>query len=326
LLSSHIHLCKSSPIDYQTLAARGQISPDRVKKTILNMTQQGVWTCVIPTLSRCFPMNDRMLHYKRLPHTTFTDTMFAGSVSKQGNKAAQVFAMSFGWARAHPLRCKGEAHEALSLLFHHDGVPPVMVCNNSKEQHSNDFRRKLREADCHLRTTEPYLPWQQAVEGCIRELKQGVSRQMLSTGSPKALWDHCLVLQALICSCTSNDIYMTNWQVLGTIMTNSTADISHIAEFAWYDWVMFRDNTPTFPDEALTLGCYLGPALDVGSALTANILKANGHTLRNQHCAILQTRSLLTQSTVTSAALLTSPSPIAWDLIVPAMTFLTLRT
>ena len=59
-------------------------------------------------------------------------------------------------------------------------------------------------------------------------------------------------------------------------MTGSTADISHIAEFAWYDWVMFRDNIPTFPDGALTLGRYLGPALDVGSALTANILKANG--------------------------------------------------
>ena len=99
---------------------------------------------------------------------------------------------------------------------------------------------------------------------------------MLSTSSPKALWDHCLVLQALIRSCTSNGIYMTNGKVPETIMTGSTADISHIAGFAWYDWVMFRDNTPTFPDDALTLGRYLGPALDVGSALTANILKANG--------------------------------------------------
>jgi len=151
-----------------------------------------------------------------------------------------------------------------------------MVCDDSKEQHSNDFRRKLREADCHLCTTEPYLPWQQATEGCIWELKRGVSCQMLSTGFPKALWDHCLVLQALIRSCTSNDIYMTNGQVPETIMTGSTADISHIAEFARYNWVMFHDNTPTFLDEVLTLGRYLGLALDVGSALTANILKANG--------------------------------------------------
>ena len=59
-------------------------------------------------------------------------------------------------------------------------------------------------------------------------------------------------------------------------MTGNTADISHICEFGWYDWVMFRDNSPTFPDNEMTLGRYLGPATDVGSALTAKILKSNG--------------------------------------------------
>ena len=73
------------------------------------------------------------------------------------------------------------------------------------------------------------MPWQQAAEGCIRELKRGVSRQMLPTGLSKALLDHCLVLQAAMRSCTSNNIYMTNGQVPKTIMTGSTTDISHIA-------------------------------------------------------------------------------------------------
>jgi hypothetical protein len=41
---------------------------------------------------------------------------------------------------------------------------------------------------------------------------------------------------------------------------------------------MFRDNLPAFPDIKLTLGQYLGPATDVGSALTAKILKSNGQT------------------------------------------------
>ena len=59
-------------------------------------------------------------------------------------------------------------------------------------------------------------------------------------------------------------------------MTGNTADISHIAEFGWYDWVMFRDNVPSFPDDKLILGRYLGPAIDTGSALTAKILKSNG--------------------------------------------------
>jgi hypothetical protein len=75
---------------------------------------------------------------------------------------------------------------------------------------------------------------------------------------------------------------MTNGEVPETKMTGSTtdiSDISHICEFGWYDWVMFRDNVSTFPDIKLTLGRYLGPAANVGSALTAKILKSNRQTV-----------------------------------------------
>jgi hypothetical protein len=72
---------------------------------------------------------------------------------------------------------------------------------------------------------------------------------------------------------------MTNGEVSETIMTGSTANISHICEFCWYGKVMFRDNVPTFPDIKSTLGQYLGPATNVGSALTAKILKSNEQTV-----------------------------------------------
>jgi hypothetical protein len=49
-------------------------------------------------------------------------------------------------------------------------------------------------------------------------------------------------------------MYMTNGEVPDTIMTGSTADISNIREFGWYNWVMFRDNVRTFPDVKLILG------------------------------------------------------------------------
>jgi hypothetical protein len=74
----------------------------------------------------------------------------------------------------------------------------------------------------------------------------GVSCKKMKTGSPKVLWDHCIELEALVCSNTSNDIYMTNGKVPETIMTDSTADISHICKFACFDWVMLSDNIPTF--------------------------------------------------------------------------------
>jgi hypothetical protein len=193
---------------------------------------------------------------------------------------------------------KGEAHETLSLLFYHDGVPPTRVFDGSKEQCQGDFKSKLCKADCHARQTEPYSPWQQAAEGCIRELKRGVSCKMIKTGSPRVLWDNCIELEALIHSLTSNNVYMTNGEVPETIMTGSTANISLLCEFGWYDWVMFRDKVPTFPDVKLTLGRYLGPATNVGSALTDKIIKSNGQTvcrstlrhLNNEeiHCLIHQ--------------------------------------
>jgi hypothetical protein len=123
---------------------------------------------------------------------------------------------------------EGEAHETLSLLFHCDGVPPTMVFDGLKEQCQGDFIKELCKADCHARQTEPYSPWQQAAEGCIRELKRGVSLKMIKTGSPRVLWDHCIELEVLIRSSTSNNIYMTNGKVPETIMTRSTIDISHI--------------------------------------------------------------------------------------------------
>ncbi len=80
-----------------------------------------------------------MLWYKHVLHTMFSDTLFSGPVSRQGNKMAQVYATSFGWAPAHPMKRKGDAHETLSLVFQCEGVPPTMVTNDSKEQTKGEF-------------------------------------------------------------------------------------------------------------------------------------------------------------------------------------------
>ncbi len=113
-LSGHVRSRKSAPIDFMTLAGRWMIAPNCAKKTVQWTTRQGVRTCLNPMLARRFPTNNRMLCYKRLPHTTFTDTMFAGTPYRSGNKCAQVYATSFGWARAHLMTRKGAAHETLS--------------------------------------------------------------------------------------------------------------------------------------------------------------------------------------------------------------------
>ncbi len=84
-LSGYVQSCKTAPIDFMTLAGRWMIALDHSKKTVQQTTQRGVCTCLNPTLARQFPTNDRMLCYKRLPHTAFTDTMFAGTPFCSGN-------------------------------------------------------------------------------------------------------------------------------------------------------------------------------------------------------------------------------------------------
>jgi hypothetical protein len=50
-LNGHIRLCKTAPIDPQTLAARWMISPEHAKQTVAMTMQRGVQTCLNPTLS-----------------------------------------------------------------------------------------------------------------------------------------------------------------------------------------------------------------------------------------------------------------------------------
>ena len=118
--------------------------------TLQCTTQRGLRTVIHPSLSCHFRTNDRQLRYRRLQHDVFGDTLLAGTKSKRGNKYAEIFVTKFGWSRAFPMAKKGDAHEALSLLFRRDGVPPKMIVDGSKEQTLGNFKREVAEDGCHI--------------------------------------------------------------------------------------------------------------------------------------------------------------------------------
>jgi hypothetical protein len=173
------------------------------------------------------------------------------------------------------MKSKSDAHETLSLLLKREGVPPEMIMDGAKEQIQGKFKDKLKEANCHLKQTEPYSPWQNYAEDTIREVKRSLSCKMIKTGSPKKLWDHSLELEALVKSHTVSDIYMLDGETPETVMKGDVPDISQLAEFAWYDWVMYCETADSYPDGDLVLGRYLGPTRDVGPMMTTKILKSN---------------------------------------------------
>jgi hypothetical protein len=159
-----------------------------------------------------------------------------------------------------------------------DGVPPVIVMDGAKEQTMGSFRKKAKEMGARVKQTEPYSPWSNACEAAIRETKRGAGRKMTKARSPRNLWDHCLELEGFIRSHTALDQYELEGQVPETIMSGQTADISQFAEFGWYDWIVWWDTSSGFPEAKELLGRWLGPAADIGPAMTAKVLKQNGLT------------------------------------------------
>jgi hypothetical protein len=138
----------------------------------------------------------------------FTDTLYSTIPLMQKNKAAQIFCTDLGFVRAFPMKKESEAHEALSFLFHTDGVLNLMVMDGAKAQVEGEFRRKLRDAGCHIKQTEPHTQSSNMGEGGVCELKRGVGRYMLRSGCPKRFWDYCIIREAYLISHTSLGIFV----------------------------------------------------------------------------------------------------------------------
>jgi hypothetical protein len=180
--SIHATMRDKGGVDAVTLANNFGIGIESAKRTRLVTTQRVVMKMIHPSLNKRYKTNDRQFRYRRLPVTLFTDTMYSTILSRQGKKSAQVFCDGAGWGRFFPMKKEKEAHEELSLLFHRDGVPNVMVMDGAKAQVQGKFRRKLRDTGCHIRQTKPHTQSSNMGEGGVRELKRGGGRQMLRSG------------------------------------------------------------------------------------------------------------------------------------------------
>jgi hypothetical protein len=150
-MASHVHISEvnmssltadmrdGGGVDVATLEKNFGIGIEAAKRTRLVTTQRGVKRMINPSLSVRFRTNDRQLRYHRLHVTCFTDTLFSNSNSRQGNKSAQVFCTANVWTIAFPMAKEKDAHQAISLLFHRDGVPKVMEMDGAKAQIQGGF-------------------------------------------------------------------------------------------------------------------------------------------------------------------------------------------
>jgi hypothetical protein len=78
-----------------------------------------------------------------------------------------------------------------------------------------------------------------------------------------------------VISHTYLDIFGLEGQFPESKFKVETVDISTTAEYAWYEWVKFRDNEAKLPVSKIQLGRGLGAVMNIGPAMAHNITKKN---------------------------------------------------
>ena len=63
--------------------------------------------------------------------------------------------------------------------------------------------------------------------------------------------------------------YELQGQVLETILSGQTADISPFAQHGWYNWIKNYGNHVKHPELKEVYGCWLGPSVGIGPAMTS---------------------------------------------------------
>lgn len=288
-----------SGISRHDLASRWNISEDAARRTLNGATTQLCIRTASPSLIRRFHTNDRMLRYNRTAADMFMDTMLAPhppvttayarehgkkprSISTRQNSCAQIFVTEFEYVHFVPMQSRSNLHLAMKSLFKGPGVPPNIVCDGAKEQVGGPVRKICQQSGCNIKELEKGTSWSNRAERSIFAFQEAIRLDMKKAGSPMAYWDYCGERRARIMNATAKDIFMLQGQTPHSFMTGQPTDISHLCEFAWYEWVYFRDSHSQFPLPSMILGRCLGPAESMGTEMSQHVLLASGKILPKQ--------------------------------------------
>ena len=101
---------------------------------------------------------------------------------------------------------------------------------------------------------------------------------MRETNTPECLWDVCLSFTSKLRCHTALNIRELRGEVPQTVLKGDTADISHLVEFGWYDWVWHKSPEDE-SKQNIRLGRYCGPSFEIGEAMCSMILSDSAEFL-----------------------------------------------
>ncbi len=156
------------------------------------------------------------------------------------------------------------------------GAPEVLVCDPHLEQIKQEVREFCTQIGMTLKVLEAETQWANRAKLYNGFMKEATRKDMRSSGSPLVLWDYCMERRALIFQITAKKLFQLNGTNPHISTLGTKADISHICQYAWYEWVYYRDAKTSFPYQKEWLGRCLGLAKNEGNAMAQWILKENG--------------------------------------------------
>ena len=131
-------------IQFKKLSNLWNISLEVARKTIKATIQLCLRSSNIPSLSKIYITNDRMLRYPRISCNIFTDTFFANKekcTSTRGNDCCQLFVSEFGFAYGAPMKGRSQLCDAYKRFFKEIGVPPCMIYDSAPNQIQGETRK-----------------------------------------------------------------------------------------------------------------------------------------------------------------------------------------
>ncbi len=274
-----------------TAGKPGAVSAERLAKLFSILFDDAVRTLAVTTqlnrqtadssLLRNFGTMDRMVRYRQLNSTFFTDTMYvtAKVKSTRGNTCAQLFVLDKALLVGYPMHDTKSYLNSLKLFAKEVGAPRTLVCDAHPTQTKREVRDFLAQIGTTLRVLEANMQWANQAELFVGLLKEAIQKDMRETNSPLVLWDYCLECRVLIFQVTAKKLFQLNGTNPPMATFGTEADISHLCQFGWYEWVYYRDQSASFPFPKECLGRCLGPVKNEGNAMAQWILNENGQVV-----------------------------------------------
>lgn len=262
---------RHTDVSPQDLSERWHIGIGQATETLKRTTQRFVRSAVLP-LGRRYRA-DRMFQLPQLKGEWSTDTMDGRTVSKDGNRYAQVFANKNNFVAVYPMDTKARAGEALQEFCTEFGVPEKLTFDGSREQNgrNTEFMRTIKKHHIQHHTIEAERHNQNPAERTIRELRRKWFRTMVRRRVPRRFWDYGVRWVAETMRLTATKAGSFDTVIPLEVVSGDTPDISEYLDFGFYDRVAYHENAGL---GELKYGRWLGVSHKTGSLMCYYILTA----------------------------------------------------